>query len=102
MMQLLLNEIAAQVTPGAHALVIMDRADWHLSGKLFVPANITILPSPAPRLRSSIRSDLAVPAGNLALKQDLQFLRPNSGPVLPSLEQDYRSTLDHDVDREAK
>lgn len=52
MMQLHLEEISAQVAPGAHALVMMDRAGWHMSDKLMVPSNITILPLPpkAPEL----------------------------------------------------
>jgi len=52
MMQMHLDEIAAQVSPGAHALLMMDRAGWHMTGKLQVPDNITILPLPpkAPEL----------------------------------------------------
>jgi putative transposase len=43
-----LAEIATQVTPGAHAVLICDRAGWHQSGgKLRVPDNITLLPLPA-------------------------------------------------------
>jgi hypothetical protein len=33
-MQLHLQEIARTVAPGAHAVVLMDRAGWHLSGDL--------------------------------------------------------------------
>ncbi|RVH45313.1 hypothetical protein CN213_34765 [Sinorhizobium meliloti] len=52
MMPLHLDEIAAQVAPGAHALLMMDPAGWHMIGKLQVPDNITILPLPpkAPEL----------------------------------------------------
>ena len=51
-MTLHLAEIAKAVAPGAHALVLLDRAGWHLSGKLVVPDNITLLPLPprAPEL----------------------------------------------------
>lgn len=41
-----LAEIGAMVTPGAHAVVILDQAGWHLSGALTIPANITLLPLP--------------------------------------------------------
>jgi transposase len=46
-MTLHLNEIAQAVAPGAHALVLADRAGWHQSKKLVVPANITLMPLPA-------------------------------------------------------
>jgi hypothetical protein len=52
MMQLHLDEIATQVAPGAHALVLLDQAGWHMTGKLDVPGNITLmaLPAKAPEL----------------------------------------------------
>ncbi|BBK33426.1 hypothetical protein STHU_40600 [Allostella humosa] len=46
-MQLHLAEISRTVAPGAHALLLMDQAGWHLSERLVVPANITIVPLPA-------------------------------------------------------
>jgi hypothetical protein len=45
-MNLHLAEIASQVAPGAHAVVMLDQAGWHLSHKLAVPANISLLPLP--------------------------------------------------------
>lgn len=47
MMQLHLDEIATQVAPGAHALVLLDQAGWHITGKLRVPDNMTLLPLPS-------------------------------------------------------
>ena len=41
-MTLHLKEIAQAVTPGAHALVLVDQAGWHQSKKLVVPATITL------------------------------------------------------------
>lgn len=41
-----LEKIAAEVAPGRHALLLVDRAGWHLSKRLVVPANITIVPLP--------------------------------------------------------
>src|SRR6187399_1746756 len=39
--------IAAQVAPGAHAVLICDGAGWHQTGgRLRVPDNITLLPLP--------------------------------------------------------
>ena len=39
------REIA--VTPGAHAVLLLDQAGWHLSADLVVLADITLLPPAA-------------------------------------------------------
>ena len=51
-MQLHLEEISRHVAEGAHAVLLLDRAGWHTTGKLDVPSNITpiFLPSRAPEL----------------------------------------------------
>jgi transposase len=42
-----LKEIATQVAPGAHAVLVCDGAGWHQRGeRLTVPHNITLLPLP--------------------------------------------------------
>ena len=41
-----LREISRTVEPGAHAVVIVDQAGWHMSAKLAIPDNITLLPLP--------------------------------------------------------
>jgi hypothetical protein len=46
MMNLHLAAISADVAPGRHAVLLLDQAGWHLSGKLTVPNNITIIPLP--------------------------------------------------------
>jgi transposase len=46
-MQLHLNEIAKDVAPGRHAVLLLDQAGWHMSGKLDVPDNLTLMPLPA-------------------------------------------------------
>lgn len=46
-MGLHLAEISLAVAPGAHAVLLMDQAGWHTTGKLDVPANITIVPLPS-------------------------------------------------------
>jgi len=38
---------APAVDPGAHAVLIVDRAGWHTTAKLRPPENITILPLPS-------------------------------------------------------
>ncbi len=45
-MELHLAEISKAVDPGAHAVVIVDQAGWHMSAKLTIPDNITLLPLP--------------------------------------------------------
>lgn len=80
-MNLHLAEIATEVAPGAHAVLLVDQAGWHLSNRLVVPPNITIvaLPPKCPQLN---------PVENL-----WQFLRDNwlSNRVFHS----YDDILDH-------
>ena len=45
-MSLHLAEIAQEVSPGAHAVLILDQAGWHMSKSLVVPQNITLIPLP--------------------------------------------------------
>ncbi len=42
-----LAEMANTVAPGAHAALLLDQAGWHLSDRLVVPTNLTLLPLPA-------------------------------------------------------
>jgi len=80
-MSLHLAEIAAAVRRGAHAVLLLDQAAWHLSNDLIIPPNITILPLPpkCPELN---------PVENV-----WQFLRDNwlSNRVFSS----YDDILDH-------
>ena len=45
-MNLHLAEIAAAIAPSAHAVLIVDQAGWHMSKRLVVPRNITLIPLP--------------------------------------------------------
>jgi transposase len=45
-MQKHLEEISRHVTPGAHAVVIIDGAGWHTAKNLVVPSNISLLKLP--------------------------------------------------------
>ncbi len=53
-MQLHLDEIATKITPGAHAILLLDQAGWHGAKALKVPSNISLLQFPprAPELNS--------------------------------------------------
>lgn len=42
-MQVHLEEISKQVSPGKHAVLIVDRAGWHRSKGLITPQNISLL-----------------------------------------------------------
>jgi hypothetical protein len=46
-MALHLTTISQQIEPGRHAALLLDQAGWHVSAKLLVPDNITIVPLPA-------------------------------------------------------
>ena len=76
-MQWHLDEISSQVTPGAHAVLILDQAGWHTTSKLTVPPNITLLPLPP-------RSPELNPVENI-----WQFMRDNwlSNRIFESYEQ---------------
>jgi transposase len=45
-MTLHLAEIATEIAPGKHAVLLLDQAGWHLSRHLVVPATITLMPLP--------------------------------------------------------
>ena len=83
-MNLHLAEIATEVAPGAHAVLLIDRAGWHLSSRLVVPPNITLvaLPPKCPELN---------PVENV-----WQFMRDNwlSNRIFTS----YNDLLDHCCD----
>ena len=45
-MQAHLDAIGRAVAPGAHALLILDKAGWHTTRKLKQPGNVTLVPLP--------------------------------------------------------
>ena len=77
-------EISQAVAPGAHALVLLDQAGWHLSKRLTVPDNLTLVPLPA-----------KAPELN-AMENVWQVLRENwlSNRIFTS----YKDVLDHCCD----
>ena len=46
-MELFLVEMSKGVAPGRHAVLLLDQAGWHISKRLAVPRNITIMALPA-------------------------------------------------------
>lgn len=45
-MPLHLAEISLAIEPGAHGLLLMVQAGWHITGKLEMPENISLVPPP--------------------------------------------------------
>ncbi len=45
-MSLHLAEIAAAVDPGAHGVVLLDQAGWHIARQLVIPSNISLIELP--------------------------------------------------------
>ena len=80
-MQLHLEEMAREVAPGAHAVVLLDQAGWHGSSRLKVPANLTLLPLPP-------RSPELNPTENV-----WQFMRQNW--LSNRIFKNYEDILDH-------
>ena len=80
-MELHLEEIAANVAPDAHAVLVLDQAGWHVSKKLPIPENITLVPLPA-------KSPELNPTENI-----WQYMRDNwlSNRIFKS----YEDILDH-------
>src|ERR1700730_6331424 len=80
-MNLHLAEITKELAPGRHAALLLNQAGWHLSRRLIVPENITLVPLPpkCPELN---------PVENI-----WQFLRDNwiSNRIFAS----YENLLDH-------
>ena len=51
-MNLFLAELSQAVAPGAHGILLMDKAGWHTAGELRVPENLSLvfLPPYSPEL----------------------------------------------------
>jgi len=47
-MNLFLAELSQAVAPGAHGVVLMDKAGWHTAGDLGVPQNLSLVFLPPP------------------------------------------------------
>ena len=81
--QAMLDELAAAVTPGTHAVVILDRAGWHTAKELTIPTTITpvFLPPYSPEL-NAVRAGLALSARALPFPPPLAELPGDAGRLL--------------------
>jgi hypothetical protein len=70
---------ALRSRPAPNAVLLLDRAGWHLSGKLAVPSNITILPLPprSPELNPG-RKRLAVSSATTGSRTESSGATPTS------------------------
>lgn len=61
-MNLLLEEVAAQLPPGTHAVMLIDNAGWHTANEIRVPLNISLLNLPpySPELNAIERVSLSL------------------------------------------
>ena len=83
-MQWHLDEISALVTPGAHAVLIIDRAGWHTTGRLEIPSNITLmfLPPRAPEL-NPVENIWQFMRDNWLSNRIFKTYDDNDAPVVP-------------------
>ena len=98
-MQLHLDEIATKVTPGAHAVLILDQAGWHGANTSRPPKTSRSCRCRRVRQAQPSRKHLAVHAGELAVEPHLPILRRNRRPLLLRVEHAHRSTLENHVYR---
>ena len=98
-----LIEISAAVDPGAHAVLIVDQAGWHLTPKLAIPDNITVLALPprSPEL-NSVENVWQFMRDNWLSNRIFKSYEDIVAPVLPSLEQPHRPTMEDHVPRHAQ
>jgi hypothetical protein len=99
-MNLHLAEISLNVAPGAHALVLMDQAGWHLTPKLDLPSNISIvaIPSKSPELNPQ-ENVWQFMRDNWLSNRVFGSYDENRRPLLRRLEQARRTTLEDHVTR---
>ena len=90
--------------PAPMRCLIVDQAGWHLTPKLAIPDNITVLALPprSPEL-NPVENVWQFMRDNWLSRPDLQILLIRHGrAVLPSLEQPHRPTMEDHVPRHAQ
>src|SRR4029078_7009542 len=80
-MNLFLAELGQAVAPGAHGIVLMDKAGWHTAGDLVVPETLSlvVLPPSSPELSPIERLWLHLRDNRLSLS----FSRPLARSLTP-------------------
>ena len=98
-MQLHLDEIATKVTPGAHAVLILDQAGCTAPKTSRLPKTSRSCRCRRVRRSSTRKKISAIHAGELAVEPHLQILRRNRRSLLLRLEYAHRSTVENHVHR---
>ena len=77
-MQYHLDGIAQMVETGRHAVIVIDRAAWHMSKQLKCPDNLSLLPLPAysPELNpvEQVWQQLRITIGRIAVLKTMMIL----------------------------
>ena len=97
-----LAEISQAVAPSAHAVLLLDQAGWHITPKLKVPDNITLLPLPPRSPELNPMENVWQFVRDLAIEPGVRLLRRHCRALLRRLEQARRPALDHHVHRTAR
>ena len=99
-MQLHLDEIATKITPGAHAILLLDQAGWHGAKALQVPNNISLLQLPprAPELNGQ-ENIWQFMRQNWLSNRIFKSLRRRRRSLLLRLEHAHRSAVENHVHR---
>jgi hypothetical protein len=109
-MNLHLAEISGMVSPGKHAVLLLDQAGWHLSGDVAVPDNITLLPLPPKCPELNVMENVWQFMRDNWLSNRVfrdhdgveDGHRPHRRPLLPPLEPPDRAAIAHHVHRPAR
>jgi hypothetical protein len=97
-----LAAISAKVAPGRHAALLVDQAAWHMSPRLAMPANITIVPLPAKCPELNRQENVWQFLRQLAVQPRVPILRRHRRSLLRRLEQAHRPAMAHHVHRAAR
>jgi hypothetical protein len=99
-MQYQLEEIASNLAPKAHAIVVLDQAGWHTIGKLRVPENLSLTAATAQVSRVEPgRERLAISSPEETVEPDLRQLWGDCCRGLRCLEQPRRRPRSYYLDR---
>ena len=99
-MSLHLAEVAQAVAPGAHGVMLMDRAGWrpHQGPRRARQPHAGAAASPSARIEPG-REHLAVSARELVVEPRVRLLRRHRRSLLRRVEPPHRPALDHHVHR---
>src|SRR5262249_6040410 len=98
-MQLHLDEIATKITPGAHAILLLDQAGWHGQSPQGSKQHLALAASAARTRTQRPREYLAIHAAELVVEPNFQIVPRYRRPLLLRLEHTHRPALEDHVHR---